>query len=102
MAGFFLGSLWVLSLSEEFLLRGVLFQWIESWTWNRTAALAVTSAVFGLLHIGFGRAFPNWRWVLIATVLGWLCGRARIQAGSIRAGVVTHTLVIATWHAFFR
>ncbi len=101
VAGFFLGSLWVLSLSEEFFVRGVLMQWIEEWTWSRTAALAATSAIFGLVHIGF-RGFPNWRWVLIATVLGWFCGRARIEADSIRAGVVTHTLVVTTWQAFFR
>ena len=101
VAGFFLGSLWVLSLSEEFLLRGVLMHWIEEWTWSQTAALLATSAVFGLVHIGF-RGFPNWRWVLIASVLGWFCGRARIEAGSIRASVVTHTLVVTTWQAFFR
>ncbi|HYW41690.1 MAG TPA: CPBP family intramembrane glutamic endopeptidase [Bryobacteraceae bacterium] len=101
VAGFFLGSLWVLSLSEEFLLRGVLWNWIEEWSSSRTVAAVATSVVFGLLHIGF-RGFPNWRWVLIATVLGWFCGRARIQAGSIRASVVTHTLVVTTWQAFFR
>jgi membrane protease YdiL (CAAX protease family) len=101
VAGFFLGSLWVLSLSEEFFVRGVLMQWVEEWTWSRTAALLVTSAVFGLVHIGF-RGFPNWRWVIITTILGWFCGRARIQAGSIRAGVVTHTLVVTAWQAFFR
>ncbi len=100
VAGFFLGALWVVSLSEEFLLRGVLFHWIEQWTWSQVAALAITSVVFGLLHIGF-RGFPNWRWVLIATVLGWFCGRARMEAGSILAGVVTHTLVVVTWQAFF-
>jgi hypothetical protein len=30
-----------------------------------------------------------------------MCGRARNQAGSIRASVVTHALVVATWRAFF-
>jgi uncharacterized protein len=101
VAALFLGSLWVVSLSEEFLVRGVLFHWIEQWTWSRTAALILTSVFFGFLHIGF-RRFPNWRWVLIATVLGWFCGRARVAAGSIRAGIVTHSLVVATWQAFFR
>jgi membrane protease YdiL (CAAX protease family) len=100
IAGFFLGALWFLSLSEEYLLRGVLFQWIEEWTASRGAALVITSVLFGLLHLGF-RGFPNWRWVLIATVLGWFCGRARITGGTIRASVVTHTLVVTTWQAFF-
>jgi uncharacterized protein len=97
----FLGFLWVLSLYEEFLVRGVLQQWIEDWTRSRTAALVIASAIFGLVHLGFrGLPFPNWRWALLAGILGWFCGRARNQAGSIRASVVTHALVVATWRAF--
>jgi membrane protease YdiL (CAAX protease family) len=100
IAGTFLGILWVVALSEEFFFRGVLQQWIEEWTWSRPVALAVTSVLFGFVHVGF-RGFPNWQWVLVATVLGWFCGRARNQAGSIRAGMVTHALVVTTWRAFF-
>lgn len=100
IAGTFFGFLWVVALSEEFFFRGVLQQWIENWTWSRTAALLITSAAFGLVHLGFG-TFPNWRWVAVAAVLGWCCGRARNQAGGIRAGVVTHALAVATWRGFF-
>jgi membrane protease YdiL (CAAX protease family) len=98
--GTFFGSLWVSSLAEEFLFRGVLQQWMEDWTGNARAALLLTSIVFGLAHLWF-RGFPNWRWAPVVTVLGWLCGRARNQAGSIRASVVTHALVVSTWRAFF-
>ena len=103
-AGTFLAFLLVIGLFEEFLVRGVLQQWMEDWTWSRSAALWMTSAVFGLAHLWFtggGRHFPNWRWALMAAVLGWFCGHARNQAGSIRAGVVTHALVVTTWRAFF-
>jgi len=98
--GTFFGSLWVSSLAEEFLFRGVLQQWMEDWTGSARAALLLASIVFGLAHLWF-RGFPNWRWVPVVTVLGWLCGRARNQAGSIRASVVTHALVVTTWRAFF-
>jgi uncharacterized protein len=98
--GSFLGWLLVLALLEEFIFRGVLQQWIEDWTWSPRAALAITSLLFGTVHLWF-RQFPNWKWLLIAGVLGWFCGRARNQAGSIRASMVTHTLVITTWRAFF-
>jgi len=98
--GTFLGALWVSSLAEEFLFRGVLQHWIADWTGSARAALLLTSLVFGLAHLWF-RSFPNWRFVPVAAVLGWLCGRARNQAGSIRASVVTHALVVATWRAFF-
>jgi uncharacterized protein len=100
IAGYFLGALFVLTLAEEFIFRGVLQQWIEDWTWSRPVALAITSILFGAVHLWF-RHFPNWRWLLIATVVGYFCGRARNQAGSIRASMVTHTLVITTWRAFF-
>lgn len=100
IAGTFVGMFCVLSLSEEFLLRGVLQQWIEDWTASRGGALLLTSAIFGLLHLWLG-GFPNWRWALVAGVLGWFCGRARNQAGSIRASMVTHALVATTWRAFF-
>lgn len=95
-AATFVGFLWVLGLFEEFCFRGVLLRWIEEWTSNATAALAMTSILFGLVHFWF----RGWPWVPIAAVMGWFCGRARNQAGSIRAGVVTHALVVATWRAF--
>lgn len=96
----FLGMLWVASLSEEFFVRGVLQQWIEEWIGSRAGALLITSEIFGLLHLPLG-GFPNWKWALVAAVLGWFCGRARNQAGSIRASMVTHALVATTWRAFF-
>lgn len=99
-AGTFLGFLLVIALFEEFLFRGVIQQWMEEWTFSRTAALLLTSTIFGLAHLWF-RDFPNWRWALIAAILGWFCGHARNQAGSIRAGVLTHALVVTTWRAFF-
>jgi len=93
VAASFVGFLWVLSLSEEFLVRGVLWHWIEQWTHSLTAALLLSSLVFGLIHLWFG-GFPNFRWVAVTAVLGWFCGRARLKAGSIRAGMVTHALVV--------
>ncbi len=100
IAATFIGMLCVVSLSEEFLLRGVLQQWVEDWTGSRMRALLTTSAIFGLLHLWLG-GFPNWKWALVAGILGWFCGRARNQAGSIRASMVTHALIATIWRAFF-
>jgi membrane protease YdiL (CAAX protease family) len=96
-AAAFAGALWVQALSEEFFFRGVLQSWIESWTRHRTAALLITSALFGSIHY----LLRGWKWVVLTFVLGFLCGRARNQTGGIRAGTVTHSLVIASWRAFF-
>lgn len=97
---YFFGWLLVLALAEEFFFRGVLQQWFEQWFNNRSGALILTSILFGAVHLWF-RHFPNWKWVIVAAALGWFCGRARNQAGSIRAAMVTHTLVITAWRAFF-
>jgi membrane protease YdiL (CAAX protease family) len=102
VAATFLGFLWVIALSEEFLFRGVLQGWLENWLGGRRAGLVAASAAFGLVHLWFTSfPFPNWRWAIVATVLGLCCGQARNQAGGIRAGVVTHALAVATWRAFF-
>ena len=97
---YFFAWLMVLALAEEFFFRGVLQQWLEEWMKSRGGALLLTSILFGAVHLWF-RQFPNWKWVIVAGTLGWFCGRARNQAGSIRAGMVTHTLAITAWRAFF-
>src|SRR5581483_898765 len=98
IAGYFFGALWVApALSEEYFFRGVLQGWLETWTHNRTAGLAVASLAFGSIHY----FFRGWNWVILTFILGWICGHARNQTGGIRAGVVTHSLVVATWRAFF-
>ena len=93
------GFLWTVALSEEFFVWGVLQEWVREWA-GQLAATTAPAVIFGLVHIGF-RGFPNWRWVLLAAVLGWFCGRARNRAGSIRAAMVTHALVFTFWRAFF-
>lgn len=100
IAATFLGMLWVVALAEEFFFRGLLQQWITQWTRRPAMALAAASILFGALHLGF-RGFPNWRFALAAAVAGWFYGRAYQQAQSIRAGMVTHALVVTLWRAWF-
>jgi len=96
----FMGILWVVALSEEFLFRGLLQQWLERWTGSAAVALIAASLLFGAVHLGF-RAFPNWRFAIVAAVAGWFYGRAYRQAGGIRASMVTHALTVTAWRALF-
>jgi membrane protease YdiL (CAAX protease family) len=96
----FFGTLWVLALSEEFVFRGLLQQWISSWLGNEWVGLAVTSVLFGSVHLWM-RPFPNWRNAVLAGVLGVFCGLAFRQARSIRASMVTHALTVTAWRIFF-
>jgi membrane protease YdiL (CAAX protease family) len=92
----FFGVLWVVALSEEFVFRGLLQRWLAEWTRKPRAALLLASVLFGLCHLSF-RGFPNWRFALVAAIAGWFYGRAFDRAGSIRASMVTHALVVTTW-----
>jgi len=100
IAATFLGILWVLALAEEFFFRGLLQQWLTSWTGSSNVGLAGAATMFGLAHLGF-RNFPNWRFALAAAVAGWFYGRGYRQANSIRASMVTHALVVTLWRALF-
>ena len=93
----FLGFLWVVALSEEFLARGLLQGWITAWTGRPPLALALASAAFGFCHLWFPPGFPNWRIAVVAVLLGWFCGKSYTEAGGIRAAMVTHALIVTTW-----
>lgn len=100
--GTFLGILWVVALSEEFFFRGLLQQWLEQWTGNPAVALIVASLVFGCAHLGFHRIFPNWRWAIVAAILGIFCGLAWRKSRSVQAAMVTHALIVTVWQVFFQ
>ena len=95
----FLGYFLVVALGEEFAFRGILQPSLAQVTGSPQLALIVTSVCFGCAHLWFrGNAgFPNWRMMIVASVAGWFYGRAFQQAGSIRAAMVTHTLVVTVW-----
>jgi membrane protease YdiL (CAAX protease family) len=100
--GTFLVILWVVALSEEFFFRGLLQQWLEGWAGNWIAALIVAAIIFGSAHLGFHRIFPNWRWAIVAAVLGLFLGLAWRNARSVQASMVTHALIVTVWRVFLQ
>jgi membrane protease YdiL (CAAX protease family) len=100
--GTFLGVLWFVALSEEFFFRGLLQQWLEGWTHNTTTALITASVIFGSAHLGFHRIFPNWRWAIVAAILGLFLGLAWRSARSVQASMVTHALIVTVWRVFLQ
>jgi membrane protease YdiL (CAAX protease family) len=98
--GTFVGILWFVALSEELLARGVLQTGLSVALGDPWRGLFATSVLFGLVHLGFGGKFPNWRMALLAGVLGWFCGRSAQVAGGIRASMVTHALVVTLYRVF--
>ena len=98
----FLGILWVVALSEEFFFRGMLQDWLEGWTRNQSAALLVTSLVFGSVHLWFHDAFPNWRFAIVATIFGLFCGLSWREKKSVPSSMVTHALGATLYRVFFQ
>lgn len=98
--GTFLGILWVVALSEEFLFRGLLLPWLDKLLASPLSALVITSILFGLAHLPF-RGPWNWKHAAITAVLAWFCGQAYQETKGIRAPMVTHALVVTTWFMVF-
>ncbi len=98
--GLALGIHLLVSLREELMVRGVMQPVLQRWLRSPMAGMAVTSLLFGLAHLSFGRKFPNWRFVILATAAGWFYGRAFMASNSVRAAMVTHTLTVVTWRVF--
>jgi membrane protease YdiL (CAAX protease family) len=94
--------LWVLALSEEFFFRGLLQQWIEDAAGSANTALIAASVIFGSAHLGFHKIFPNWRWAIVAAILGIFCGLAWRNSRSVQAAMVTHALTVTVWQVFLQ
>jgi uncharacterized protein len=96
-----LGILLFTAWPEEFLFRGVLQNLLAKTLKNQWAGLAIASVIFGLSHI-FHAPYPNWKYVLLATIAGLFYGRAWMKTGSLLPGVLIHAAVDFSWHILFR
>jgi uncharacterized protein len=96
-----LGILFFTAWPEEFLFRGVLQNLLTRSLKNQWGALILASIVFGFAHI-LHNPFPNWKYVLLATIAGLFYGRAYIKSGSLVPGALIHGLVDICWHILFR
>ncbi len=96
-----LGILFFTAWPEEFLFRGLLQNLFTRSFNNRWAALLVASLVFGLSHV-FHAPYPNWKYVLLATIAGLFYGHVWLKTGSLLPGALVHGLVDITWHILFR
>lgn len=96
-----IGILFFTAWPEEFLFRGLLQNLLSKSFRNGWAGLIVASVIFGFSHI-LHAPFPNWKYVLLATIAGFFYGRAWMKTGSLVPGVLVHALVDTLWHILFR
>jgi hypothetical protein len=96
-----LGILFFTAWPEEFLFRGLLQNLLAKVCKNEFAGWWTASIFFGFSHIPNG-GFPNWRYVLLASIAGLFYGWVWRKTGSIFASALLHAAVDVSWHFLFR
>ena len=86
---------------EELLFRGLLQNLLSRTSKSEIAGWWTSSVFFGLSHITNG-GFPNWRYVILATIAGLFYAWTWRKTNSIFASALVHAVVDATWHFLFR
>lgn len=88
------------ALLEELFFRGFLQTLISGSLKSEWKGQAIVACLFGLFHI-LHAPFPNWRYVVLATVAGWFYGSAFRQGGNLIAPALTHAMVDTAWRTWF-
>jgi uncharacterized protein len=86
---------------EEMLFRGLLQSFLARAAKSEFAGWWMASVLFGLSHIT-NLGFPNWRYVILATIAGVFYGWTWRKTGSIFGSALVHGAVDAVWHFLFR
>jgi uncharacterized protein len=86
---------------EEFLFRGLLQNMLSRASTSDLAGWWTASVLFGFSHIT-NLGFPNWRYVILASIAGLFYGWTWRKTGSIFASAIVHGLVDTTWHFLFK
>lgn len=88
------------ALLEELFFRGLLQNLLTGSLRSAYVAQGVAAVVFGMSHIRHA-PFPNWRYVILATVAGWFYGQAYRNSGSLMVSAAVHALVDTLWRTWF-
>ena len=96
-----LGIFFFTAWPEEFLFRGLLQNMLARSSKSDLAGWWTASVLFGFSHIK-NHGFPNWRYVILASIAGIFYGWTWRKTGSIFASAIVHALVDVTWHFLFR
>jgi membrane protease YdiL (CAAX protease family) len=86
---------------EELLFRGLLQNFLSHTSKSDLAGWWTASVLFGFSHIT-NMGFPNWRYVMLATIAGLFYGWMWRKTGSIFASALVHAAVDTVWHVLFQ
>ena len=97
----FVAILFFTAWPEEFLFRGLLQNMLSRSSKSELAGWWTASVLFGFSHIT-NMGFPNWRYVILASIAGLFYGWTWRRTNSIFASALVHAAVDFTWHFLFR
>jgi membrane protease YdiL (CAAX protease family) len=97
----FVAILFFTAWPEEFLFRGLLQNMLSRSSKSGLAGWLLASVLFGFSHIT-NMGFPNWRYVILASIAGFFYGWTWRRTNSIFASALVHAAVDFTWHFLFR
>ncbi len=95
----YLGIFLFIALLEEMFFRGFLQTLLAQSLKSANKSQAFVACLFGLFHI-LHAPFPNWRYVVLASIAGWFYGSAFRQGGNLMASATMHALVDTVWRTF--
>ncbi|MBI2063666.1 MAG: CPBP family intramembrane metalloprotease [Candidatus Yanofskybacteria bacterium] len=91
-----------IALPEEILFRGLIQNWLMQKFGASNMTIFAAALIFGLAHLNNGpQALPNWRYMFVATVAGFIYGKVFQKSSSIFSSAGLHASVNTIRHLFF-
>jgi uncharacterized protein len=88
-----------IAVLEELFFRGFLQNLLEKSLHSWWSGQLIASCIFGLFHI-LHAPFPNWRYVVLASIAGWFYGSAYRSGGTLLSSALLHAMVDIVWRTF--
>jgi hypothetical protein len=85
---------------EELFFRGFLQNLLQKSLHSWWVGQLIASCIFGLFHV-LHAPFPNWRYVILASIAGWFYGSSYRSSGTLLSSALLHALVDTVWRTFF-
>jgi membrane protease YdiL (CAAX protease family) len=101
------GLLWLktvlgVAIPEELLFRALIQNWLMQRFGFTYRTLAVAALVFGAAHLNNPPGpLPNWRYMILATIAGFVFGGVFWKSSTIWSSAGLHALVNSVRHTFF-
>ncbi len=90
------------ALPEEILFRALIQNWLVHRFGDSSYTIAVAALVFGAAHLDNGpQPLPNWRYMIVATIAGFVFGKVFQKSSSILASALTHSGVNTVKYLWF-